>query len=258
VFIAFSLRLGPLPSTVPGLRQHILWLSLRRWLLRPSPTGLACGGHLLPESVGGLGGGRARAALLRSWKLFDVVCRAALFAGVLWDALWITSPCVQPFPMPFWAKPITHVGLLFITTIPECVRVPTRAQLCSAGCAGGFSVTAFHARFMVLMVSRNHGARASSWHQGERNCTSTASKLSKTWWSSTPHPWLRGHFEGTDRRDPLNMGWRRLSGKKTSPERKPSRTATAHPSSQVRRSRVPSALCTAGRNFPGTKAVGAW
>ena len=25
---------------------------------------------------------------------------------------------------------------------------------------------------------------------------------------STPHPWLRGHFEGTDRRDPLNVGYR--------------------------------------------------
>jgi hypothetical protein len=23
---------------------------------------------------------------------------------------------------------------------------------------------------------------------------------------STPHPWLRGHFEGTDRSNPLNMG----------------------------------------------------
>jgi hypothetical protein len=63
-------------------------------------------------------GGRARQALLRSWKLFGVVCRVALFAGVLRDALWITGLRVQPFPMPFWAKPIIHVGLLFITTIP--------------------------------------------------------------------------------------------------------------------------------------------
>ena len=23
---------------------------------------------------------------------------------------------------------------------------------------------------------------------------------------STPHPWLQRHFEGTDRRDPLNLG----------------------------------------------------
>src|SRR5262245_47008324 len=79
VFIAYPLRLGPLPSTVPGLCQHSLWLSPRRWLLRPSPTDLACGGHLLPGSLGALGGGRARAVLLCSWKLFGVVCRAALF-----------------------------------------------------------------------------------------------------------------------------------------------------------------------------------
>ena len=24
---------------------------------------------------------------------------------------------------------------------------------------------------------------------------------------STPHPWLQRHFEGTDRRDPLNVGY---------------------------------------------------
>ena len=206
VFIACPLRLVPLPSTLPGLRQHIPWLSQRRWLLRPSHSCLACGGHLLPGSVGGLGGGRARAALLRSWRLFVVVLRAALFAGVLRDATWIMSQCVQPFPMPFWAKPIIHVGLLFITTILACVRVPTHTQLCSAGFPGGFSVTAFHARFITLIVSRSHGACASSWHRGERNCTSTASKLSKTLMVSTPHPWLRGHFEGTDRSDPLNVG----------------------------------------------------
>ena len=130
--------------------------------------------------LGGLRCGRARAALLRSWKRFVVVLRAALFAGVLQDAPWIMRQYVQPFPMPLWAKPIIHVGLLCITTILECVRVPTPAQLCSAGCAGGFSMTAFHARFTALRVSRSHGACASSWHHGERNCTSTASKLSKT------------------------------------------------------------------------------
>jgi len=110
-----------------------------------------------------------------------VVLRAALFGGVLRDATWIMSQYVQPFPMPFWAKPIIHVGLLFITTIPSCVRVPTETQLCSAGCAGGFSGTAFHARFTTLMVSRGRGACASSWHRGERNRTSTASK--KTLWA---------------------------------------------------------------------------
>jgi hypothetical protein len=48
--------------------------------------------------------------------------------------------------------------------------------------------------------------RSLPWHRGEKNGTSTAFKLSKTWWSSISHPWLRGHFEGTDRRDSLNVG----------------------------------------------------
>src|SRR5262245_51761626 len=120
VFIACPLRLVPLPSTVPGLCQHILWLSQRHWLLRPSLTGLACGGHLLPESVGALSGGRARAVLLRSWKLCGVVYRAALFAGVLRDGVWITRPCVQPFPVPFWATPIIRVCSSFSTALLEC------------------------------------------------------------------------------------------------------------------------------------------
>ena len=68
--------------------------------------------------LGGLRCGRARAALLRSEKPFVVVLRAALFAAVLRDATWIMLQYVQPFPMPFWAKSIIHVGLLFITTIP--------------------------------------------------------------------------------------------------------------------------------------------
>ena len=106
-------------------------------------------------------------------------------------------------PCPFWAKPITHVGLFHITTILKCVRVPTRAQLCSAGFAGGFSVTAFHARFTALMVSRGRGACASPWHLGERNYTSTAPKLSQTLRSRPFIPDTYRHFEGTDRSFPL-------------------------------------------------------
>jgi hypothetical protein len=106
-------------------------------------------------------------------------------------------------PCPFWAKPITHGGLFHLTTIQKCVRVPTHAQLCSAGFAGGFSVTAFHARFIALKVSRGHGACASPWHLGERNCTSTAPKLSQTLRSRPFIPDGYRHFEGTDRSFPL-------------------------------------------------------
>ena len=41
-----------------------------------------------------------------------------------------------------------------------------------------------------LRVSRYRGERASPLHRGERNCTSTTSKLSKTSSVSVPHPWL--------------------------------------------------------------------
>jgi hypothetical protein len=60
-------------------------------------------------------------------------------------------------PGPFWAKPLTHVGLFHTTTVPKCVRVPTHTPLCWAGFPGGFRVTAFQARFTALMVSRGRG-----------------------------------------------------------------------------------------------------
>jgi hypothetical protein len=72
-------------------------------------------------------------------------------------------------------------------------------QLCWAGCPGGFRGTAFYARFTRLIVSRTRGAYASPRHLGERNCTSTAPKLSKTSAVLPPHPWHLCHFEGTDR-----------------------------------------------------------
>ena len=50
-----------------------------------------------------------------------------------------------------------------------------------------------------LRVSRYRGERASPMHRGERNSTSTTSKLSKTSSVFVPHPWCRHHFEGTDR-----------------------------------------------------------
>jgi hypothetical protein len=41
-----------------------------------------------------------------------------------------------------------------------------------------------------LRISRFRGEGASPVHHGERNCTSTPSKLSKTSLVSVPHPWL--------------------------------------------------------------------
>ena len=94
MFIACPLRLVPLPSTLPGLCQHISWLSHERWLLRPSLSSPACGGPLLLS-----GEGRASEELLRFWVPFAVARRVSLFAGILVGCLWITRRSVQPFSM---------------------------------------------------------------------------------------------------------------------------------------------------------------
>ena len=90
-----------------------------------------------------------------------------------------------------------------MTTIQTCVRVPTHTPLCSTGCAGGFSVTACRSHFPVLRISRDRGDRASPLHLGERHCTATGPKLSKTSSVHVPHPWRTRPFEGTDRSFPL-------------------------------------------------------
>ena len=94
MFIACPLLLVPLPSTLPGLCQHISWLSHERWLLRPSLSSPACGWHLLPS-----GEGRASEELLRSWVPFAVARRVSLFAGIRAGCLWIRRRSVQPFSM---------------------------------------------------------------------------------------------------------------------------------------------------------------
>jgi hypothetical protein len=60
-------------------------------------------------------------------------------------------------------------------------------------------VTVFRSRFTSLRVSRPSGDRASPRHLRERNCTSTAPKLSKTLRSRPFIPDGFRHFEGTDR-----------------------------------------------------------
>ena len=105
-------------------------------------------------------------------------------------------------PCPFWAKPLTHVGLFHITTVQKCIRVPIPMQLCLTGFPSGFRVTAFQARFTALIGSPCCGACASLRHLEERNYTSTTPKLSRLA-VSTSHPWPVGHFERTDRSCPL-------------------------------------------------------
>ena len=120
VVIASPLLLAPLPSTSPGLRQPISWLSHEPLLLSPSLSAHAYGGRLLgtrsAESAGGV------------TPFLDIVCRCGRGLTVRretsWDATWSTQSVVQPergvslmSPCPFWTKPIISVGLFYLTTI---------------------------------------------------------------------------------------------------------------------------------------------
>src|SRR5262249_17399522 len=158
-------------------------------------------GHLLPESVGGLGGGRARAALRRSWKLCGVVWRAALFAGILWDAVWITSLSVQPFSMPLVGH-ATNPRRLVVHHDDSGVRS------CAYPCTtllGGMGWWMQHDRLSRPL----HSVEGQSQPWGV--CIILASRreeshlyscqVIKDLAVSTPHPWLQRHFEGTDRRE---------------------------------------------------------
>src|ERR1700745_2619690 len=73
VFIAYWRLVVPLPSTLPCLRQPILWLSQRRSLLRPSFPPSACGCHLLRWAIRAYPTrGEPEGALRRSWVPFAV------------------------------------------------------------------------------------------------------------------------------------------------------------------------------------------
>src|SRR5262245_51626262 len=92
VVIASSLLLTPLPSTSPGLRQPILWLSHGPLLLSPSLSAFASGGHLLCLMRAESGGG-VTPFLDSVWRCgWGLTVRRETW----WDAAWSTQSVVQP------------------------------------------------------------------------------------------------------------------------------------------------------------------
>src|SRR5262245_33577717 len=71
---------------------------------------------------------RATERLLRSLPLFDVGRRDLLSAGLLFGCTVGKGRFPTRFTMPFWAKPITRVGLFPMTAVQQ-VRVPSRIRL---------------------------------------------------------------------------------------------------------------------------------
>src|SRR5882672_437968 len=120
VVIASPLLLTPLPSTSPGLRQPIPWLSHGLLLLSPSLSSPASGGHLLST--------RSAESEQGVTPFLDGVWRCGrgltVHRETSWDAAWSTPSVVQPesvsallSPCPFWTKPIISVGLFYLTMI---------------------------------------------------------------------------------------------------------------------------------------------
>src|SRR5262245_58080500 len=92
VVIASPLLLTPLPSTSPGLRQPIPWLSHGLLLLSPSLSSPAYGGHLLGTLQAESGGGVT--------PFLDSVWRCGRGLTVRreawWDVVWSTQCVVLP------------------------------------------------------------------------------------------------------------------------------------------------------------------
>jgi hypothetical protein len=145
--------------------------------------------------------------LLRSWILFAEEGGASLFAG--------RRSGMQPgtrHHCPAGENVASHVSMSLLDQATNLRRlvipnddssVSSFAYPCSALLGGmGREILRDRLSFPLhgLRISRYRGERASPLHRGERNYTSTISKLSKTSSVSVPHLWCCHHFEGTNRR----------------------------------------------------------
>ena len=119
------MRLVPLPSAVPCLRQRIPALSAGRWLLRQSFRQRACG--VVPFSS-------SRPPRRARWRLPRSVGPCCVAVGPCYTpgAVCVNGrACYErpaPTPCPFWAWPITPVGQSTLTTLQTHVRVPNHGD----------------------------------------------------------------------------------------------------------------------------------
>ena len=138
------------------------------------------------------------------------MCRAALFAGVLRAAFGITSLYVQPFSMPLLGQ-ANNPRRLVVHHDDSGVRS------CTYPCTtllGGMCWWVQHDRLSRPLHSVE--GQSQPWGvciilaSGREELHLYSFQVIKDRAVSTPHPWLQRHFEGTDRRDPLNVGCYKL------------------------------------------------
>jgi hypothetical protein len=77
----------------------------------------------------------------------------------------------SPYPVPFWASPLVHVGLLGITMVQTLVRVPTHRHLLAGVTLLNSELTRFSSRFPRLITIRTQGDDAVPGSRRVGDCT---------------------------------------------------------------------------------------
>ena len=124
-----------------------------------------------------------------------------------WDAAWSTQSVVQPERLPSSRVSMSVLDQAFNPrrlVIPDDDSAVSSSACPYATLLGGMHRWILRDRLLLplhgLSVSRHRGERASPVHQGERNCTSTPSKLSKTF-SLSPSSLVLPPFRGNGSHD---------------------------------------------------------
>ena len=77
----------------------------------------------------------------------------------------------SPYPIPFWASLLVHVGLLGITMVQTLVRMPTHRHLLAGVTQLDSELTRFSSRFPRLITIRTQGNDAVPGSRGVGDCT---------------------------------------------------------------------------------------
>lgn len=162
VFITYLLLLAPLPSNHASPRQHIRDVTPGIGFLENLSRSLLTAGCLLSSSESA---GRVTSFRLSVFRAF----RAKLSTGFCGSEPWSPFETPGPYPVPFWASPLSHLGL-FPLTMVSFVRVPTHGHLLAGVARLGSELTRFSSRFPRLITSRPQGDDAFPCSQRVRDC----------------------------------------------------------------------------------------
>lgn len=163
VFITDALLLTPLPSIHASPRQRIRDITPGIGFLENLFRSLLTAGYLLSSSESAKRITSFRLAVYRA-------VRVKLSTGFYGSERWSPFETPGPYPVPFWASLLSHVGLFPLTMVPF-VRIPIHRHLLAGVARLGSGLTRFSSRFPRLITSRAQGDDAFSCSQRLRNFT---------------------------------------------------------------------------------------